>query len=94
MRRETREETGLEVDTLDLFGVFSGPDVFYEYPNGDQVYNVSVVYRTHDFRGSLPRGTAEAVELRFFALDELPENLSPPIRPVIAKVLEARKVKS
>ncbi|MBN2548906.1 MAG: NUDIX hydrolase [Anaerolineales bacterium] len=91
--RETHEETGLEVGLLELFGVFSGPDLFYEYPNGDQVYNVTIVYRTHDFQGVLPDQTDDASELHFFALDELPENLSPPIRPVIEQLLAGQEMR-
>ena len=90
-RRESREETGLEVGALDLFGVFSGPTLFYEYPNGDQVYNVTVVYQTHDFQGHLLDCSAEVDEQRFFALDQLPENLSPPIRPVLEQLLATQE---
>ncbi len=45
-RRETREETGLEVARLSLMGVFSGPELHYRYPNGAEVYNVTAVYTT------------------------------------------------
>lgn len=45
-RREVREETGLELGEMSLFGVFSGPELFYIYPNGDEVYNVTIVYLT------------------------------------------------
>src|SRR5664280_453363 len=38
-RRETLEETGLEIGGMELFGVFSGPQLYYRYPNGDEVYN-------------------------------------------------------
>ena len=91
-RRETCEETRLEVGELSLFGVFSGPELFYEYPNGDQVHNVTVVYQTHDFSGELPAHTEEAVEFRFFDLAALPAALSPPIRPIIEQFLAERSV--
>ena len=42
-RREALEETGLEVGAMSLFGVFSGPELYYKYPNGDEVYNVTIV---------------------------------------------------
>src|SRR5512142_640538 len=44
--RETLEEAGLRVHDLALFGVFSGPELTYQYPNGDMTYNVIVVYFT------------------------------------------------
>ena len=46
-RRETLEETNLEIGEMSLFGVFSGPELFYKYPNGDEVYNVIVAYISH-----------------------------------------------
>lgn len=81
-RRETREETGLEVGELRLFNVFSGPPFFFTYPSGDQVYNVSVVFQSSDYHGT-PRTSGEHSEWAFFAPDALPEPLSPPIIPVI-----------
>ena len=32
--RELLEETGLTANNLELFGVFSGPELHYTYPNG------------------------------------------------------------
>ena len=45
-RRELFEETGLHAGKMELLGVFSGPEMAYTYPNGDQVSNVAVSY-TH-----------------------------------------------
>ena len=36
-KRELFEETGLIAHDLELFGVFSGKDLHYIYPNGDEV---------------------------------------------------------
>ena len=36
-RREALEETGLEIGEMSLFGVFSGPELYYKYPSGDEV---------------------------------------------------------
>ncbi len=33
-KRETFEETGLEVNELTLFGIYSGESCFVQYPNG------------------------------------------------------------
>jgi ADP-ribose pyrophosphatase YjhB (NUDIX family) len=35
-RRELREETGLVAGEMTLLDVYSGPDFFLEFPNGDQ----------------------------------------------------------
>lgn len=82
-RRELFEETGLVAESLELFGVYSGPELHYVYPNGDEVSNVDIVFLCRAFSGQLKRQEEEVDELRFFAADELPENLSPPIRPAL-----------
>lgn len=84
-RREAFEEAGVSVGQLTLFDVFSGREQFYEYPNGDQVYNVCVVYTSHDFQGE-PRPSAEGTEVHFFALDQLPQPISPPDVPILQRL--------
>ena len=86
-RREVREETGLELGGLVLFGGFSGPDLFYRYPNGDKVYNVTIVYLTRDWRGEV-RLNGEHTNWGWFAPEDVPENISPPIKPVIGQFIE------
>ncbi len=81
-RREVREETGLELGLLTLFGVFSGPELFYRYPNGDEVYNVTIMYLAREFTGEVTLN-GEHTEWRWFARADIPENISPPIIPVI-----------
>jgi ADP-ribose pyrophosphatase YjhB (NUDIX family) len=81
-RRETFEETSLEIGEMSLFGVFSGPGLYYKYPNGDEVYNVTIIYISHDWRGEL-KLNHEHTEWNWFAACEIPENISPPIEPVI-----------
>ena len=81
-RRETLEETGLDIGETSLFGVFSGPELYYQYPNGDEVYNVSIVYVSHDWHGEL-RLNEEHTEWKWFAACDIPEDVSPPVKPVI-----------
>lgn len=83
-RREAREETGLRVGEMALFGVFSGPELYYKYPNGDEVYNVTIVYLSRDVRGEIHLN-GEHTEWRWFAPGDIPADLSPPIKPVIEK---------
>src|ERR1700736_4737828 len=40
VRREAREEIGVELGALELIELYSGPEFFHTYPNGDQVYHV------------------------------------------------------
>ena len=88
-RRETFEETGLELDDLEWFGLFSGQEFIYKYPNQDIVVNVVAVYIARKFRGTLKIDEKEAHEIRFFNLRQLPKDLSPPDRPVIEQYLES-----
>lgn len=91
-KRELFEETGLVAEALQLFGVFSGKDLHYVYPNGDEVSNVDIVFLCKAWSGEVKLQTSEVSELRFFPADVLPENLSPPIRkPLLQWAAEKRK---
>jgi len=82
-KRELYEETGLIAESLELFGVFSGADMHYIYPNGDEVSNVDIVYICREWTGSLKPQASEVNDLRFFAPAQLPENISPPnVKPL------------
>jgi 8-oxo-dGTP pyrophosphatase MutT (NUDIX family) len=87
-RRETFEETDLRVGEMSLFGVFSGPELYYKYPNGDEVYNVTIVYHGCDVTGDVHLN-GEHTEWDWFAPADIPADLSPPIKPVIEKFKEA-----
>ena len=81
-KRETLEEAGIEVGEMLLFNVFSGPELYYKYPNGDEVYNVTIVYLSRDWHGDVTLNN-EHTAWDWFAIDEIPEDVSPPIKPVI-----------
>lgn len=76
-KRETYEETGLEVDQLTLFGIYSGNSCFVQYPNGDQVYSVQIIFITSKYKGEIKQQGPESKEHRFFKRNHLPENLNP-----------------
>ena len=82
-RREALEETGLTLGNVKLLNVFSGQDFHWHYPNGDEVYNITVAYWTKDFQG-IPRADGEeGSKVQFFLLDNLPQDLDPPAKPVL-----------
>lgn len=91
-RRELAEETGLAAEELELFGVFSGEEFHHIYPNQDEVYIVDVVYLCKTYTGQLKAQKGEVERMRFFSADELPENISPPVRPVIEEWLTRKRV--
>lgn len=81
--RECLEETGWEVGLRGLLGIYSDPTTqIYRYPDGTAVQFFGVVFLATTLRQSgLPDGEASA--LGFFALDDLPEPLFEPDRPVL-----------
>jgi ADP-ribose pyrophosphatase YjhB (NUDIX family) len=83
-RRETFEETNLEIEEMSLFGVFSGPELYYKYPNGDEVYNVTIMYLSRNWRGEVKLND-EHTEWKWFAASDIPENVSPPIEPILER---------
>lgn len=90
-KREALEETGLQVEEMSLFGVFSGPELYYKYPNGDEVYNVTIVYLSHDFSGDIHLN-GEHTEWRWFTSANTPVDLSPPIKPAIDQFFKTLKL--
>jgi 8-oxo-dGTP pyrophosphatase MutT (NUDIX family) len=92
-RRETLEETGLEIGAMTLFGVFSGPELYYKYPNRDEVYNVTIMYLSRDWKNDI-QINGEHTEWRWFTAPDIPENISPPILPAIRQFIEAFAGKS
>ena len=84
--RELREETGLEADQLNLFGIFSGPEFFYRYPNGDEVYGLMIVYLAQAWHGEVCLND-EHTEWGWFAAADIPADLNPLIVPIIEKYI-------
>lgn len=85
--RETKEETGLQIDIgdLELFHVFSGKELYYQYPNGDEVYNICIVYIAKKYSGNIVLDN-ESKEYGFFNINELPLEINPPEIPVINRL--------
>lgn len=74
--------------------MFSGDDNHYVYPNGDEVHNIDIVFICNKYHGEIKPDFSEALEIRFFDIDNLPDNISPPLVVAINKYLEYRKEKS
>ena len=89
-RRELCEETNLEAGKLELFGVFSGPQFFIRYPNGDEIFAVPVAYMVQHASGVLKLTDGEHCDFGFFPLSGLPEDVDPSIRPILSKLAAAR----
>jgi ADP-ribose pyrophosphatase YjhB (NUDIX family) len=90
-KRETLEETGLEVKNIELFGIYSGEKGFAEYSNKDKVYSVQIIFKAKHFKGELKQGCLESREHKFFNRSELPNNLNPHQKPFILDWAENKK---
>lgn len=81
-RREIFEEAGISVEDLRLLNVFSGEELYYKYPHGDEVYNVDVVYYASKYRGNISLND-ESSDYAFFVIADIPNDVSPPQRPIV-----------
>ena len=77
--REAFEETGikLEPDKIILIDTLSGESRKNSYPNGDIVYNNTSLYLADVSLNDVSKlkGDSETKRLRFFNIDEVPNNL-------------------
>ena len=88
-RRELLEETGLEVGELRLFTLLSGPEYYYRYPNGDEVYNVSAMFVGRYSGSEIKLDPEETKDVQFFDLDHLPPLMGPVNQKALALLQKA-----
>lgn len=74
-RREVQEETGLHLEQLELFGIYSGPEYDKTFQNGDQVALVQVLFTCKQYSGELVTSNDESLKNEFFHLHSLPEDI-------------------
>ncbi len=58
---------------LDIIDIVSGSSRKNSYPNGDVVYNNTVLYLIKNYTGTL-KWNKESKEMKFFDIDDLPSN--------------------
>jgi len=85
--RELFEETGLKATGFKFVDLLSGKDLYYKYPNGDEVYNVICVYIAEGITGELAMNDGESLDLKYFSLNELPSPLDERAKIIIEKHL-------
>ncbi|MFC1717955.1 NUDIX hydrolase [Candidatus Poribacteria bacterium] len=77
LKREVREETGLEVlDTVPI-GIYTNPKYSLTYPNGDEIQPFTLLFVVSSFRGELHIDGEETLDLGYFPIEELPDNILP-----------------
>ena len=74
LRREVREESGLEVDDAELIAVYSEPRFHFTNSYGGEHQMLAFVFLVKKWHGTLQQETDETVAAQFFPLDALPSN--------------------
>lgn len=69
--RETWEETGLNVEINGILGVYGGPDLIVDYPNGDQAAYIGTIFRGRIAGGTMRPDGNEILDIRYFTREEL-----------------------
>jgi ADP-ribose pyrophosphatase YjhB (NUDIX family) len=85
LKREIKEETNLDFSNPKLFDIIS--NIHMVYPNKDEVYYTDVIYVINEFSGEL-KPDKESSELRFFDLNNIPENIMPTQISYIKRFIE------
>jgi 8-oxo-dGTP pyrophosphatase MutT (NUDIX family) len=70
--RELFEETGLHAAGFEFLGIFSGAEFYYCYPNGDETYNVIVLYKAIGVTGEARINDDESLQLAYFSKEKYP----------------------
>lgn len=73
--RELFEETGLEAHSLEHVDTYSGKHLYFQYPNGDEVYNVIAVFVAEKVSGPLRMRDGESLDLQYFNFSDPPQRL-------------------
>ena len=71
VKREIKEETGLDVIVSKLIGIYT--DYYDEYPNGDKAQCITIFLELKKVSGELSYSDEETLELRYFSLNEVPD---------------------
>lgn len=85
--RELKEEAGISADKLELVSVLSGKDYYFEYPNGDKMCTVIILFKVLNYTGNIKVSDNESKQLKFFALNDLP-NMESRTNAIIDKILD------
>lgn len=83
--RELKEEAGITANDLELVTVLSGKEYYFEYPNGDKMCTVIVLFKVVNYSGNILVSDNESKELKFFSLDNLP-NMESRAENIINKI--------
>ncbi len=73
--RELKEEINVKPINPKLVGIYTGKNFYFEYPNGDKIYDSLCVFLVEEYEGNLQKDNSEVTDLQWFDLENLPEQL-------------------
>ncbi|GER66622.1 DNA mismatch repair protein MutT [Weizmannia acidilactici] len=88
--REVYEETGLRLNDLTLFNLYSGKNYFVRLKNGDQFFSVTAAFISRSYSGEPSVNLKEGMDIGFFPLDQLPAKLVGSHRRMIEEYKQAK----
>lgn len=87
--RESAEEAGVSIEVLALAHVSVSPAV--RYPNGDRAQYLDLTFLCRHVAGEAHVADDEATDVRWFALDDLPADLTASSRHRLRNTLQFRR---
>jgi len=73
--REVKEETSLDVIQAEPMALYSGVKQRFSYPNGDRVQCFAIAFIVSQWKGQPQADGEEGLEVCFFPLSQLPDNI-------------------
>lgn len=86
LEREIKEELNIRPIDSKLFGIYSGKELFNRYPSGDEVYVLNHVFICKDYEGKINFNDGEVKDLKWFDINDLPDNIFKINRPIIKDI--------
>ncbi len=88
LKRELHEELGISVKKFEMICYQAGEETDNIYPNKDEVYSVGIVFLITDYDGEIKPDLDEVIELRYFPINDLPENIFHADKILIPKIID------
>jgi 8-oxo-dGTP pyrophosphatase MutT (NUDIX family) len=87
LKRELKEELGIEPVKYKLYSVFSGNDLNYHHPDGDDVYCVCIVYLCSKYRGLISLDKEELMKVEWLDIEGLLPEANQPLNKALLEEL-------
>ena len=75
LERELKEELNIKPIDPTFINVFSGNDMHLIYPNRDEVFIITATYLVEKYDGCIKIDNNEVSEVKWFDINELPNNI-------------------